>query len=149
MQQGSIIKVQLNLSCDGIRIFHTTVHEQDEMLHKTDGLSGLQQSTSQPVTHTPAALRILVFVIKAAVTMQVIGPGGHVNDKIEIGRISLLLQACVGNCPLSMSQAWSGAVEPQNPKWATPCLQASNSFCRLQVRHSHSQVRNLLFQGSK
>ena len=58
------------------------------MLHKTDGLSGLQQSTSQPVTHTPAALRILVFVIKVAIAMQVIGPGGHVNDKIEIGRIS-------------------------------------------------------------
>ena len=103
-----LLKVQLTLSCDGIRIFHTTVHEQDEMLHNTDGLSGLQQSTSQPVTHTPAALRILVFVIKVAITMQVIGPGGRVNDKIEIGRISLLLQACVGqfNCPLSMSQAY-------------------------------------------
>ena len=34
------------------------------------------------------ALRILVFVIKVAVTMQVIGARGHVNDKIEIGWIS-------------------------------------------------------------
>ena len=46
--------------------------------------------------HTPAALRILVFVIKVTVTAQVIGPRGHVNAKVEISQIFLLFEACVG-----------------------------------------------------
>ena len=122
MQQGSIIKVQLNLNCDGIRIFHTTVHEQDEMLHKTDGLSGLQQSTSQPVTHTPAALRILVCVIKVAVTMQVIGPGGHVNDKIEIGRIGPIQLSAVHVAGLVGRRILGehGRTPEREEMWATP-----------------------------